>query len=260
MAGHVAHAQPAPDAGAPPDDDHALIDPNAESEPAPDGAGAAPTAPAPAPAATPALAATPPTRAATPAPLATAAPALAASEPPPLPFRHDRRFLLGLRTGPGRQHTSAIPSCDCDDGPGGEIDFIAGMLLRPRLALMVEIATHVETLVGSGTLYDEELENVALAVGVRGWLTRRAWLEGVAGPSRAWVPPVICESGVDADPHGCDPVFERYGGTLTATAGFELVSRPSFSLDADAVVTQAFYGDFAVTAASLALSVAWFSR
>ena len=133
-------------------------------------------------------------------------------------------------------------------------------MLRRRLALMVEITSHSETLVRSSSLYDDRLANVALAVGVRGWLTRRAWLEGVAGPSRAWVPPIICESGVDADPHGCDPLFERYGGTLTATAGFELVSRRSFSLDADAIVTRGFYGDFAVTAASLALSVAWYSR
>lgn len=184
-------------------------------------------------------------------------PAVAEVAPEP-PFRAGKQVTLGLGLGFGAAGHSGTVCTNCDpERQGGGVEVRFGWMHSPRFAIVVELNADMQAIAldtglpfANGTTLRQE----ALVVGVRGWVTRRAWVGGVGGVARAEVPPIFCESGPDAPPDGCDPIFEASGVAFAASAGVELVSRTSWALDLRGRLATGFYSDINFVSASLGVA------
>jgi hypothetical protein len=83
-------------------------------------------------------------------------------------------------------------------------------------------------------------------LGAKVWLSSRGSLEGALGAAHASLIGPFAGNG-----------YHSYGAIATVAGGYELISRPSFALDAQLRVTEVVYGAFSTTSATLGLKIEW---
>jgi hypothetical protein len=127
---------------------------------------------------------------------------------------------------------------------GGSVAVAAGIRLRPRIALVFDASLVLQ----SGGWNDSVRRGGTQTVGLQYWPWPRLWLRGGAGVG--W----MRFSG------GTDDAYHRDGLAPAAliAAGFEIVRRPSWSLDLQLrAAAMSHYGETAVLTHGLFVGASW---
>ncbi len=134
-------------------------------------------------------------------------------------------FSLGLG---GMQIGDKDVTCDgCDYDPvAGEFDFHIGGMLNERLSLQFEVQGNAQT-IAENSFGATSLVQASAMVAAQYWLTPQLWVKGGIGGASlgySYDDGTTTTSSSDKD--------NLHGGAVMGAVGYELLSAPRFSIDA----------------------------
>lgn len=177
-------------------------------------------------------------------------------QPPTASGFHERggRLTLGFSLGLGGMKIGdeKVNCASCDYDPvAGEFDFHIGGMLNERLAILFEAQGNAQT-VAENSNGATSLVQASAMVAIQYWLTPQLWIKGGLGGANL---------GYSYDDGYNNPESKSVaeGGAAMGAVGYELLSAPRFSIDAQLRMIVGSYDDGQdVSAGSIGVGFNWY--
>jgi hypothetical protein len=170
---------------------------------------------------------------------------------------HDRggRLTLGFSLGLGslKIGDESVQCASCDYDPvAGEFDFHIGGMVNERLAILFEVQGNAQT-VAENQFGATSLVQASAMVAAQYWVTPQLWIKGGIGGAN------LGFSYDDGSSAGSENEKIAEGGAAMGAIGYELLSAPKFSIDAQLRMIVGTYDEGQdVSAGSIGVGFNWF--
>ena len=170
---------------------------------------------------------------------------------------HERggRMMLGFSLGLGSMKVgdADVNCASCDYDPvAGEFDFHIGGMVNERLAILFEVQGNAQT-VAENQFGATSLVQASAMVAAQYWVTPQLWIKGGIGGAN------LGFSYDDGSSAGSENEKIAEGGAAMGAIGYELLSAPKFSIDAQLRMIVGTYDEGQdVSAGSIGVGFNWF--